>query len=160
MLEYGKCDSKNANVAVMGVEADAIGIISRQEIRSAVPKNIELKARRLLLARDAAAKPDSYAPLSRESPKTFTVEEGVLLNFNWKDEDNGPSVWVAKDRIFLLPGQCGTPHQPATFFTIDDRLHLAYESGGCCRWGDNTFYVYDLSGSKPKRLYENSNLGD
>jgi hypothetical protein len=86
LLMQGKCGQENANVAVIGVKAEAIADISPQEGRFAVPKSIELKARRLLLTRDAAGPKDySYAPLSRESPKTFTVKEGVLLHFNWKD---------------------------------------------------------------------------
>jgi len=79
LLGHGKCDLENVNIAVMGVKAEVIAVISPQETPSAVPKDIELKARRLLLARDAAGpKHYSYAPLSRDSPKTFKVKE---LNF-------------------------------------------------------------------------------
>jgi len=170
LLGYGKCDP---DVAVMGVEAEAIRVISPQVVRSPIPMQIELKARRLLLAREAAKEKKpmsefmgtfggshgerSYGPLSDNSPKAFKVKEGLLLDFNWKDEDNGPSVWVVDDRVFLLPGVCRVEYR---FFSIEDRLHLAYRSGGCCACGDNTLYVYDLSGSNPKKLYENGKLAD
>ncbi len=169
LLEHEKCDLKNVNVAVMGVKAEAIGVISPTEARSAVSKDLELKVRRLLLERDAAGpRLYSYAPLSHDSPKTFRVKEGALLLFNWKDEDNGPSVWVVADKVFLLPGVCRSAHRSSnlsaienfSFFTVEARLFLAYRAGGCCRCGDNTFYVYDLSGSEPKKLYQNGELGD
>jgi hypothetical protein len=161
LLGFGKCDLEQVNVAIIGVDADSIGVILPQEIPSAVPKAIELEARRQLLARDAKApKLYSYAPLSHGLPKNFRVKEGVLLNFAWKDEGNGPSVWVVNNKVFLLPGVCRAVHKPFTFFTIGDRLFLAYRAAGCCRCGDKTFYVYDLSGSEPKKLYENSKLGD
>lgn len=169
LLDHEKCDLKNVNVAVMGVKAEAMGVISPTDAPSAVPKDIELKVRRLLLERDAAGpKIYSYAPLSDNSPKTFRVKEGMLLLFNWKKEDNGPSVWVVDDKVFLLPGVCRSAHRSSnlsaienfSFFTVEDRLFLAYRAGGCCRCGDNTFYVYDLSGSEPKSLYQNGELAD
>jgi hypothetical protein len=146
------------NVAIIGIGAEAVNVISPEKVRSRIPKQIESKARRLLLAREAAKKDHVYGPLSDESPKAFRTKDGMLLDFSWKDEEgNGPSVWVIDNKIFLLPGVCRVEYR---FFSIGDRLHLAFRSGGCCACGDNTLYVYDLSGSSPKKLYENSKLSD
>ena len=169
LLDYAKCDLNSAYVAVIGVEAEAVRPIPPQVDHFPLPKEIESKARRHLMARKAADRrdhgpvrwiPDSdqkpiFEPLSLGPPKTFRVQKGVLLQFTWSRGDNGPAIWVVKDRVFLLPGVCTDGYQ---FFTVHGRLHLAYGGSRCCDCGENILYIYDLSGSIPKKVYENGAL--
>ncbi len=145
-------------VAVLGVEPEAVRLISTIHDNSPVPKDMELEARRIL-RNDVLPKGTEFiAPrlVSLEGSEVAVVQLGYTHDGEsaWKD---GPSVLFANNSATRLDGDCTWEH---LFFTANNKLHLAYIGAGCCGCGEWILYVYDVSGKVPKKVYENGSLSD
>ncbi|HMK34173.1 MAG TPA: hypothetical protein VK463_03830 [Desulfomonilaceae bacterium] len=159
---------KDAHVAVLGVDIGAIRLLSLKEDQSPVRKDLPSRARELLKRwmtteekSETRVGDIEQNPLSSSPPKMFTVGDITMLRFALNEEaeqfrTDGPIVLYFKDQVFRLEGWCtGDP----VFFSVNDKIHIAFRSW-CCGCGQRILYVYDLSGSTPKIVYENDKLSD
>ncbi len=162
-------DSRSVNyfVAIMGVEPSAVIVLEPDADNSPVPKEIELKARKLALPKIKG--PRRLSDMTRvpigvsdAPPNVFRTGNVTLLNFELtlggKPWEMGPTVALTNAGVFLLEGACtGNP----IFFSVNGRLHATY--GGtvfCCGCGDSNSFVYALSNGTPKMVYQDSFFSD
>jgi hypothetical protein len=141
-------------IAVVGAGAGSVRLRPTKLDHTPVPTEVEQKARQIV-APDGPSE-DHYG-VSASPPEMTTVERFTLLRFSLNGEnekDNGPAVLFADCQFFELEGFCGAGH---FFFTVRDRLHLAYVENGCGS-GRLIWYIYDLSGKTPKLVYSNGDL--
>ena len=160
------------NVAVVGVDPAAVHLVSPQQDKSPVPKDVELEARRLL----SISLEDFDYPAERKTwlrkvlndqPKALRVEPGILLLFmktkstlskymyatdhrrwlakSWEHEE---PVLVVNNSVLPLPATKGH-----LFFSVNDRLHLV-----CTLLHPHSSHsnkcVYDLSSGTVRMVYD------
>ncbi|MFC1835798.1 hypothetical protein ACFL2Q_13900 [Thermodesulfobacteriota bacterium] len=161
---------KDFTIAIIGAAPGAIRLVSAKEDKSRGPQDKERRARQFVKSR----KPDPCSskeglvgplfPIADSPPRVLRFENIALLEFRMDvfkkgSEDNGPPAVYMKDGIFQLCGAC--TGSSMLFFTLNDRLHLAYQATiDCCRCGDSNFFIYDLSGGSPKKVYWNSDFSN
>lgn len=152
-------------MAVVGADPAAVRMVSHKEGRSTVPKEALLRARKLaathLQEPPKGADPDRWrnGPSLSDKYKVLRTENVTLIIF-WHQEvfELGPTVVLTKGELFSLEGTCTNDH---TFFSVNDKLYLTYVASiYCCGCGDIHFFVYDLSGATPKKVYHNWNFSD
>jgi len=152
------------NVAVIGVEPEAIKASGLNESKQPLPMAVEYSARKV--ARDAyhkfAAPDQPHRDVAESRPDVFRAGDAAYLLFKCTDEflnQDGLPILVLKNNTFRLEGTCAFK-QPF-FFTVNDKLHISYwATVACCGCGDSNFFVYDLSGGAPKLLHQNSHFSD
>jgi hypothetical protein len=138
-------------VAIVGVGSSDIRLASPKDDHSPLPKDIQSKARRLV------DNTEYRLDLPDVPPEVLRVGTAALLIFRSTPWYEGPIVWSADHNVFLLEGNCTTGH---FFFSVHNKLHLAYTGSYCCDCGHKILFVYDLSGRTPKQVYENGKLSD
>jgi hypothetical protein len=129
----GECPG---DLAVVGVDPAAIRVISPSEDHSPVPKELELKARRLLDSLDAFV--EEQWPISDSTSRVVGTGQFALLLFEC--ERRAAVVLLENNNLFKLEGRCTKGH---VFFAVGDRLHLTYWDS-CCGCGSLNKLVYEL----------------
>lgn len=151
---------KAATVAVIGVDAEAVSLISPKHDLSPLPKDTESKARRLLDLPEADSQErhkEVGMDLSDALPEVLRVGHVTMLSYRLKGgRGDGPTVIYLNDKLFRLEGWCTTGH---LFFSVYNKLFLCY-TRFCCVCGEVIFYFYDLSAKAPKIVYENGKFSD
>jgi hypothetical protein len=127
-----------------------------------VPQHIEAKARELAQSTKNKAAVTSemsgtiVTHLTDAPVKVYKIEEGIILVFQYPLA-SGPLIFLKNERLFRLDGECTWDY---LFFNINGRLYLVYKTSFCCDCGECITYVYDLSGSRPKRVYLSGKISD
>ncbi len=171
----GKCFAVQKNehwftdfqMALVGVEPAMVRQVSAEADRSPVPKEIEREAKKLAAAYlQERQKISNWAGIGigiSDDYRVLRTDDVKLIIFNLltngQPSEPGPSVIVKQGKVFLLEGSCtyGAP----LFFVVNDKLHLTYTATvACCGCGDTNFFVYDLSGETPKKVYHNWKFSD
>jgi hypothetical protein len=156
------------SMAVVGADPAAVRLVPLKDDKSPVPKEIELKARKLAAVHieepqklyDGSRVPIS---VSDAQPKVLRTDNVTLLIFELQADgepwEPGPTVALTSAGVFRLDGAC-TYGEPV-FFSVNDKLYLTYDATvHCCGCGDTNFFVYDLSSGTPKLVYRNSSFSD
>ncbi|MEW6530751.1 MAG: hypothetical protein AB1473_07945 [Thermodesulfobacteriota bacterium] len=146
------------NVAIVGVDRTAVHVLSPQEDKSPLPKDVELEARRLLST--SLGRLDGPAKVLDEPPRALRVKHDILLLFvkyevlksgRIKDREDGAHqapVLIMDNNVFPLPFTYGH-----IFFSVDGKLHLACTVAGPL--AARTYRkLYDLSGETPRKVYD------
>jgi hypothetical protein len=146
-------------VAVIGVDARAVRPIFPIDAHAPLSEELELEARRVL--NESGAGKGALPAIADSSAKVVKVGRVTLLKFrtengNSRDEPLTFAAVLSVNNNFVPLGVCTTKH---LFFSVYDRLHLAYTKE-CCACGEVIFYVYDLSDEVPKIVYQNGNFSD
>lgn len=161
--EIGRFD-----IAVVGADLTAVRVIPPRKDKSPVPETTGLEARKLADSYiKLNFKGSNHPSISDAQPTVLRAENVTLLTFELRATDEtgtipwepGPTVALTDSGVFLLEGTCtyGTP----IFFSVNDRLYLAYDvTIGCCGCGNSFFFIYDLSSGTPKKVYENGKFAD
>ncbi len=157
--EEKKC-AWDFRIAVIGTEPPTVHLIPPKKNKSPVPKDIELKARSLVEPSETNPcffKSDEAGEGYTDSgPKVIRAKDVALLMFQvvvfaGEAEENGTAVLVVNKHVFPLKGCC---QRGPFFFSVNGKLHLAYEESSCCwRCGERTFVVNDLSTGKPEMVF-------
>jgi hypothetical protein len=155
----GDCQ-KGFNVAIVGVDRKAVHLVSPQEDKSPLPKDVELEARRLLST--SLGRLDGPTKVLDEPPRALRVKHDILLLFvkyevlklgRIKDRGSGleehqAPVLLMDNSVFPLPFTYGH-----LFFSVDGKLHLA-----CTVAGPQAARIYrklyDLSGETLRMVYD------
>ncbi len=152
--------SGNFRTAVVSADPPTVHLIQPKDDTSPVPREIESKARRLV--EFSEWDPCSYKSrrvgvgIADSWPEVIRAENVALLMFHLivfagEPEENGPAVLVVDNHVFRLTGCC---QRGPLFFSVNDKLHLAYEESRCWwRCGEQTFVVYDLSSGRPEVVF-------
>ena len=146
---------KPATIAIVGVDPTRVRPIQPQDGQFLIPRDVELRARRLVERK--GSDPESPWGVSDSRPEVLKVERFTLLRFHLKgkgEEKHGLVLLFFNNEFFELEGWCTTK---PVFFFVNDKLHLAYAEGGCGS-GELIFFVYDLSDGSPKIVYANADL--
>jgi hypothetical protein len=155
------------DIGVVDTDPPVVRLVKIQDNKSPIPKDVELKARKLALSAksDPCLKPHKLSKVSQfisdAPPDVFRTKYAtfmVMQCFKDAPQENGPPVLFMRNKIFRLCGACS---DLPVFFTVNGKLYLTYTTTiYCCGCGDLNFIVYDLSGPTPKRVYWNGSLGD
>lgn len=154
--------SKNERfrIAVVGIDSTAVRLEYAREDNTAVAKDIESNARRLLEPTKPTADAHPAMVLSDSPPQVLRFENVTLLLFGSKSPAwptaKGPPVLLANNRVFRLQGWCTDEY---VLFSVNNKLYLTYWNA-CCTCGWNCQLVYDLSGETPKLVYSNGAFSD
>jgi hypothetical protein len=155
------------DIGVVDTDPPVVRLVKIQDDKSPLPKDVELKARKLALSAKSA--PCLKSPryniipqfISDAPPHVYRTKYAtfmVMQCFKDAPQENGPPVLFIHNKIFRLCGACS---DSPVFFTMNGRLYLTYTTTIYgCGCGDLNFMVYDLSGPTPKRVYWDGSLGD
>ena len=151
------------DVALIGIDPSAIHVVEPKNDKSALSKDMELKARKIASAAYKEMRnPDSVADVADSPPDVFSVGNTAFLLFKCTEDffnQDGLPVLVLKDKAFLLGGACAL--KSPFFFSVKEKLHVAYwATVSCCGCGDSNFFIYDVSVESPKLVYQNSDFSD
>jgi hypothetical protein len=149
---------KDPIIAVVGAEAESVELRLPEQDPVPLPKALERKAGRIVGWPPEKTIEGEACPLSSSRPIRITVGHVTLLNFLLKDTDGsgGPAILLINNRLFRLEVEGDNLNRPV-FFTVNDKLHLAYVAFGCAN-GYNAWKVYDLSDKSPKMVYCNGDF--
>ena len=155
------------DIGVVDTDPPVVRLVKIQDDKSPLPKDVELKARKLALSAksDPCLKSDQLSAVSQfisdAPPDVFRTKDAtfmVIQCFKDAPQENGPPVLFMHNKIFRLCGACS---DWPVFFTVNGRLYLTYTTTLYgCGCGDLNFMVYNLSGPTPKRVYWDGSLGD
>ncbi len=149
LIGNAKC-TKGFVIAVVGANPETVQIRLPEEFKFSLPKSAKsFFERSPRWAKLLASDPKDDYSLESPHPRAFRVGRFTLLKFSWKGGEEGPALLLFGDNILELEGDCTGNH---TFFSVNQKLYLAYHEGGCFN-GRNIFYVYDLSGTAPNLVY-------
>ncbi len=144
---------KPSRIAVVGVDPTRVRLIQPQDGQFLIPRDVELRARRLV--EREGSDPESWYSVTGSRPDVLMVERFTYLRFHLKgEESDGPALLFFNNEFFELKGGCTTK---PVFFFVNDKLHLAYTENGCGS-GELIFFVYDLSDGSLKIVYANADL--
>jgi hypothetical protein len=158
---------RHFRIAVVGVEPSKVRLIPATECKLPLPADVLAAAREMLKHPVLdSSKPYAivgkelsrmaYNPITDSPAKVMRADDATLLVFGFpKDSSPGPLIVYMNNNVFRLEGWCTIEH---IFFSVSDRLHLAYGAPSC-NSGEYVVYVYDLSGRVPKQVYVNGALG-
>jgi len=155
-----KCPIGGGDIAVIGVDPIAVRLVTPRESKSSLSRRVELRARRLLTPDSETV--EECLPISDAPPKVVRVGGVTLLLFPLGPGSPAEqssvffSVVIVDGRIFPLKGRCTEGH---IFFTVNNKLYVAYRSVAC-GWGWGVMMVYDISSGKPKKIFEMDDLFD
>jgi len=142
-------------IAIVDLDRNAVRSVSPQVNLSPMPKDIESKARQLVqeyFDEEARRLLIPHQVLSSR-PVVLRVEQVALLNFEasggWR-----PAVILVNNDVFPLAGHSCLGY---FFFTVENRLHLAYSMS--FMMGDRSHIVIcDLSGGSPRYVYDSTDV--
>jgi hypothetical protein len=155
-------DENRFRVAVIGVDPSAVHVVEPKTDKSALSKDIELKARKIAsnVYQNLSEPTQPAVDVADSSPDVFSVGNTAFLIFECTDEfynQEGLPVLILNNNAFLLEGMCAS--RSPFFFTVNNKLHVSYwATVACCGCGDSNFFVYDLSGESPMQVYHNSDF--
>ena len=170
-LAVGEDCQGGFNIAVVSVDRTAVNLVSPQEDKSPLPKDLELEARRLLSTSleslYRSPRTDLLPKVLNDPPKVLRVEHGMLLLFmktelvlsNYMyDEEHRKYIakrWEHEEPILVVNNS--VVPSPTTkyhlFFSVNGKLHLA-----CIVLHPSASHsirnVYDLSGGRVTKVYD------
>lgn len=152
LLEKSPKCPEAAVIAVIGVDARAVRLISPQDDHSPLSEELESRARRVL--KESGAGQGALPSLADSAPEVKKVGRVTLLTFRTETDDTAAVLLLNNNFVSL--GLCTFEH---LFFSLNDKLHLTYRKG-CCACGEVINFVYDLSGEAPKKVYGNAKFSD
>ncbi|MEW6349022.1 MAG: ankyrin repeat domain-containing protein [Thermodesulfobacteriota bacterium] len=142
----GQCPNDYQGVAVVGKDPVKVRLIPREEAPVLVPEDVASRAWVLIETGEPLQPPWPWTGLSLSVIRSTGRS---LFVFGSDDGTDGGLVLEAHGTMTRLDGWCTSRH---VFFTVEDKLHLAYINSCCgCDW--RYLVVYDLSEVTPKKAY-------